>query len=554
MKKILLFIFFISPFFLRSQTVGWFYTNAGAADGYILFAPLNSDTTYLIDKCGKRIHEWPSNYHPGDAVYLLEDGVLLHTANMNNNAFSAGGSGGRIEKIDWDGNLLWSYQISDNTQCQHHDAIQLPNGNILTISWEDHSEADAVNNGRDPSTMGGHIWSEKLIEIKPDGINAGTIVWQWRAWDHLIQHYDSSKLNYGVIADHPELIDINLGNPLTFSSDWLHINGIDYNAALDQIVASCHNSNEVWIIDHSTTLDEATSHAGGTSGHGGDLLYRWGNPRNYGRGTTNDQKFYGQHNAHWIPEGFPGGGDIMVFNNGVGRPGGSYSTVETFAPPAMADNNYPIDSGAAFAPAEQDWIYTATPASSLYSSVISGAQRLQNGNTIFCEGSSGNFEEIDFDGNGLWKYVNPVGINGITSQGNQPNMNSVFRCVYLPADYAGLSGHILVPGAPIEYNPLNYVCYSNLTGVVTIGEKENELVVYPVPFQKNFALHVPVNLNDARLVIRDMTGRIIYEDDQFNSSQAFDEIINFNSPKGIVAISIYDPAGNNTYNTLAICR
>ena len=59
------------------------------------------------------------------------------------------------------------------------------------------------------------------------------------------------------------------------------VNSVDYNEAFDQIILSSHNFNEIWVIDHSTTTAQAASHSGGNSGMGGDLLYRWGNPRAY---------------------------------------------------------------------------------------------------------------------------------------------------------------------------------------------------------------------------------------------------------------------------------
>ena len=58
----------------------------------------------------------------------------------------------------------------------------------------------------------------------------------------------------------------------------MHCNGLDYNSALDQIALSCRGMNEVYIIDHSTTTEEAVGHTGGNAGKGGDILYRWGNP------------------------------------------------------------------------------------------------------------------------------------------------------------------------------------------------------------------------------------------------------------------------------------
>jgi len=109
---------------------------------------------------------------------------------------------------------------------------------------------------------------------------------------------------------------LNLG---TSSGNWIHANAVEYNASLDQIVFSSRKMNEIYIIDHSTTTFEATTHVGGNSGKGGDFLWRWGNPINYGQGTATDQKLYGQHDPKWIPTGFPHAGKLSVFNNGTGR-------------------------------------------------------------------------------------------------------------------------------------------------------------------------------------------------------------------------------------------
>jgi len=86
------------------------------------------------------------------------------------------------------------------------------------------------------------------------------------------------------------LIDINYGDN---RADWNHINSIDYNEKFDQILVSVKNFNEIWIIDHNTTIEEAASHTGGRYGKGGDLLYRWGNPESYKQGSGNDQKYFG---------------------------------------------------------------------------------------------------------------------------------------------------------------------------------------------------------------------------------------------------------------------
>ena len=93
----------------------------------------------------------------------------------------------------------------------------------------------------------------------------------------MIQNYDESLPNYGDPKEHPELIDINMGEPLKMiteedltarrqigfasptltvdnnGSDLYHCNAINYNAELDQIAISSPNMGEIFIIDHNPT-------------------------------------------------------------------------------------------------------------------------------------------------------------------------------------------------------------------------------------------------------------------------------------------------------------
>jgi len=464
------------------QTVGLFLNTADSFNGYTLFAPLANKTTYLIDNCGEKIHSWTSSYRPGNSVYLLEGGTLLRTGNTTNTTFNAGGSGGIIEMIDWNGDVNWDYTISSSIECQHHDIEYLPNGNILAIVWDSKTAEEATQAGR--TTSGTTLWSEKVVEIQPDLVNGGgTIVWEWKAWDHLVQDVNINLDNYGTISTSPELININFysGNPNI--EDWLHINAIAYNEELDQIILSNHNFSELWVIDHSTTTSEATGHTGGIYDKGGDLLYRWGNPQTYDQGNSGDQLLFKQHDSYWIEDSFIDGGMIMVFNNQAGNTV-DYSAVNIIDPPIDSDGNY-IYSGSSYGPSDFHWTYQAAVPTDFYAENISGARRLPNGNTLICEGPSGKFFEVDYTGNIVWEYVNPVNNSGPITQGFSAVQNSVFRCIRYATDYPGFDGHTLTQQGYIE--PGSTFTCDLFNGV--IEEKiELEIAIYPNPAQNKIVI------------------------------------------------------------------
>ena len=463
MKKAILLLLFVTGLasIQAQNTVGLFDYQADAEEGYVLFSPFPSNNTYLIDNCGRLVHEWESDYKPAASVILLENGHLLRTASMGipaNPTFAFGGGGEKIQEVDWDGTVLWEFEYSDTTHRMHHDFVQMPNGNILIPAWELKTKEQAIQAGRDTSLLpNGVLWAEYVIEVEPA---SGDIVWQWHLWDHLIQDYDETKDNYGVIADHPELLDINrTGGPTANGAkNWLHINSIDYNPMMDQILLNSFFISELFIIDHSTSTAQAATHTGGNSTKGGDLLYRWGNPQNYDHGTAADRTIYGSHKAHWIAQGLQDEGKIMFFNNGNGRPGGAHSSIDIIAPPVddYASGQYIYNTGQAYAPAVAEWSYEADPADSFYSNFLSGGQRLPNGNTLICSGAKGRFFEINEAKEIVWQYISPVVGAGIITQGdtipvnNGRNANIVFRATRYTPDYPGLAGKDLTPGDPIE--------------------------------------------------------------------------------------------------------
>jgi hypothetical protein len=520
-----------------------------ASQGYTLVVPLQSTKTYLVDMQGRVVRKWESRYTAGQDAYLLENGHLLRAANLGENeAFFAGASqGGRIQEFTWDGELIWDYKFHNEKQIRHHSITRLPNGNVLMNVWERKTPAEFLAAGLKPELAGtSDVLVDCLIEVQPSGKSGGKIVWEWHVWDHLIQDVDSTKHNFGDVAAHPELIDVNFaelidlnfartGGPVFanlariaglppnssdtknddaktpdakkddsidrlkgigyvgaaggrkfagFLPDWTHANSVSYNAKLDQVMLSSREFSEIWIIDHRTTTVEAATHRGGRQGKGGDLLYRWGNPKTYRAGTAKDQQLFNQHDAHWIPAGLPGEGHALVFNNGNGRPDVNYSSADEIVLPVNAKGQYERKLGAAFGPERATWSYSAPTKPEFFAVFMAGSQRLPNGDTLVCSGVGGVVFEVTPDKKIVWRFVNPAKVAGGIGV-RQPDGpggpgrpggvgggfdgpgggsgdfmgfgggdfiggSSIFRASRYGADFAGLVGKNLTPGKTIE--------------------------------------------------------------------------------------------------------
>jgi hypothetical protein len=447
----LLFIGLISGVTFSQNTVGTILNSPATNNGFTLLAPVNSQQTYLIDNCGRELKSWNSDYQMGMSAYLSEDGSLYRAGRVFNADMMMGGIGGVFERFDWNGNLTWQYFVSGADSVAHHDFKLLPNGNLLIIVAHNRPLTEAYALGRDSVNMADTtLFEEVIYEIKPLGFDSAQIVWEWRVWDHLIQDRDSLKPNYGDISAFPHRMNINyFSNPT--GRDWMHANSVDFNPELNQILISFRHTNEIWIIDHSTTSAEASGSQGGIYGKGGDILYRWGNPIAYDRGTLADQKLFGQHKAVWIQQGLPGAGNVLLFNNGNNF---IPSAVFEFETPILSSGIYTDPGVWAYGPNQPIWIYSDSANVLFNSGRLSSAQRLTNGNTLICSGQIGNIIEVDVQNNPVWNYRNPISNTGIIAQGNIPGAgtNSVFNATKYNPDYSAFSGIQLVASDPLELN------------------------------------------------------------------------------------------------------
>ena len=356
--------------------------------GFVLVNDVAQNKVYLMEKENAEIvFEWDMPVRIANDAFLLDNGNLLVALIDEEPAYTFGGYGGRLAIISPSNDIILDYSYSDDVNLSHHDLQMLPNGNILFLAWEKKSGSELEESGYAGDDEA--IYAEKLLEIDP---NNNQIVWQWNSWDHIIQEVDESLENYGTVSENPQLININYVDHLkegSYEGDIMHANGLEYDEERDLIFLSVNFFSEVWVIDHSTSIEQASSNSGGNFNKGGDLVYRFGNPAAYNN-EEGGRMFYHNHTPALVPENT----GLLVFSNGIPAVD-AHSTVyelnlpEEFELKANTNNELEIA-----------WSFMHED---LFSPIVSGAYRLPNGNTLITEGSDG-FWEVTESGEIVWLF------------------------------------------------------------------------------------------------------------------------------------------------------
>ncbi len=408
----------------------------GAEAGFMLISPQEQQYTYLVNLDGRSVHEWRTSTRAGLSQELLPNGDLLRAGNLEaRGTFARGqGAGGRIEQLSWTGQTLWQHDFADDTQMQHHEIEAMPNGHVLAIVWEHKTAEEAIAAGRDPLLLpDDQLWPDTIVEYDPA---TDSVVWQWKVWDHLVQERDPSLPNYvSDVKSRPDRIDLNyVLNDENGEADWNHVNAVNYNPALDQIAISSRSFSEFWIIDHSTTTEEA-------AGAAGDLLFRYGNPKAYD-GSGKRELFF-QHDVGWIADDLPGGGHLMAFNNGAPKIR-EYSSADEIVPARAADGTYVRDEQHGGFVAKIERVYPKGD-KGRFAAIVSSAQRMPNGNTVLSYGNIGHVTEVTPKGKVVWEYENPFTAvrptsPGRTGAGFRIYPNWFFQTLRYPTDYPAFAG------------------------------------------------------------------------------------------------------------------
>ena len=531
MKKIqLIFILFFFSIIVNAQSF----------NGFALYNSQGSNTTYLIDENQQIAHTWNMSDDCNYTVHLKDNGNLVRGVVYSANILGGAAEGGKVQEVDPEGNIVWEYIYSDAEHLSHHD-LTLIGDNVLLTAWEVKSVAELSAAGFTGSVASASVggWPTHFIELQPNGLGGADIIWEWHIWDHLCQDTDPNKPNYVFdISEKPERININMiqnvgssfgpGGP---NGDWFHINGVDYNPDLDQIVFSSRHSSEIYIIDHSTTTAQAADSVGGISGMGGDILYRWGNPSNYGMSGTQIIPS-AVHDARWIKnDGRPNSGFLQIFNNcgdgctGQGGPGGNMvanSTVDGIETPwDPATNSYLRIPNQAFGPNS----YTTRYSCQYSASGQSASDRMSNGN-IFVNASRDRMYELEpINEQIIWEYP--------------ANSPKAFR---YECDHPGI----------LALRPFMYQNGSGNISTTCFIETDvnnqlhiNDIQIFPNPTNSKLNISFTKNgTHSVKYALYNSLGKEIYLSNDIKFSNNFNQLIDLsNYSEGIYTVKIISSSG-----------
>ena len=521
-------------FMVRTETRYW--DAARTYNGYTLFG--TRGTTYLIDFEGHVIHTWPIGTNPR----FTEAGTLLDAVGGNPS------NQNQWEELDWDGNVVWQYSETRTNYHGHHDFAKIYNSKLgdstfIYIANKDLTAQQCLDAGCDVSHSYTGAQMDAVVEVN----RQGTVIWEWCFFDHVVQDMYQALPTYGVIANTPGKINLNLrGNPV--KADWLHCNSLDYNQEKDLIVINSVHG-EFYVIDHGNTFisGDADSSIALAASSAGDFLYRFGDPAKYNKGdppsvldnwdksTTGNKQIGGAHDIQWIKPGLPGAGNFLIFSNSENlfeltpqsyifeiNPylNAAGTNTGNFVNPPDAGYNQ-ISSPDANLMKEKKmiskqvvWRYSSKNNTSFYSTIGSSAQRLPNGNTFICSMNDGHFfEVVPTDTSIVWEYINPMTRDGLKKikVDNYPTYNGVFRAYRYSSDHPALTGHNLTAGNTMTGATPSYFVPADLTAVKGNDSymKPNDVLNqnYPNPF--SYSTTIEFEISDAKmvdLIIYDFSG------------------------------------------------
>lgn len=389
----------------------------------------------LIDMNGNTVNLW--RRLDGFPNKILPGGYIMGSTGMRDPKYGYQDMLDLVQ-VDWDGNIVWRFERSERVKDpeqkprwmarQHHDYQREGNpvgyyvpgmepmvdkGNTIILCHR---------NIKDPRISEKLLIDDVIIEVSWDGEK----VWEWNCSDHFDEMNFSEEAK-NTIARNPNIMGRGEGG----AGDWMHMNSVslvgpnrwfdsgDNRFNPDNIICDGRQTNIIAIIDKKT----------------GKIVWQIGPDYDTSPALKKLGWIIGQHHAHIIPRGLPGEGNILVYDNGgtagygipnPGSPTGVNNALRDYSrvleiDPTTLEVVWRCGSGGMPGPEPGRQVR-------LYSSYISSAQRLPNGNTLITEGGSGRIIEVTRDQEIVWEYISPY-LNKMM------HMNMVYRAYRLPYEW-----------------------------------------------------------------------------------------------------------------------
>ena len=397
------------------------YDPARAWSGYTVLSPLGTQAVLVIDMNGAVVKRWdgfnnsaggPARVLPGGHVIAASGARPPHQESME------------LVQRDFDGNVVWQFSrgaqitTADGKMIwsarQHHDwqRDDFPAGYYspeYTPSTAPRTTLILSHDERmQPKVADVMLGDDRLIEVNA----SGEIAWEWLAGDHIDE--------MGFAPDARAVIKAAAAfNKARGSFDWLHVNSATYvgpnqwfdkgdlRFAPDNVIISSREASIIAIV-----------------GRDGSIVWRMGPDFSASRELRAIRQIIGQHHPHLIPKGLPGAGNLLVFDNG-GSSG--YGAPSGIAPDGRAVYARAGSRVLEINPVTLELVWSYANAR-FFSTNISSAQRLPNGNTLITAGAGGRVFEVTAQGAIVWEYMYPVFAGANAS-------NAVYRAYRIPYDW-----------------------------------------------------------------------------------------------------------------------
>ena len=386
-------------------------------NGYTLFVGKGTGAI-LVNMNGKVVHFWKDV--AGMPCKMLPGGHIFGSL-RSRDPKAATQDFADVTLIDWDGNIEWSFNRNEFVHDpdgdawvarQHHDYQVTGNPVGYPVpGMESSTDFDKMlilthRNVRKPKISPQLLLEDRLIEVDREG----NVTWEWCMLDHFNElGLDETAKNaiYRNPTTKPagaegegDIFHVNCASYLG-PNKWFDAG--DERFAPENVIMDSREGNFLFIVSHET----------------GEIVWKVGpdftsTPELRMLGTV-----VGPHFTHMIPRGLPGEGNIMLYDNG-GWAG--YGLPTQVSKQGLKVTRRDGSRAVEFNPITLEIVWECTgegrtgfgtnnaqriKSHHFYSPLTSNAQRLANGNTFICEGTTGRFMEITPDGEIVWEYLYP---------------------------------------------------------------------------------------------------------------------------------------------------